>query len=88
MPNGRLWHCTGDQRPLICRIGNISPSEEPLGAEAFDQVAGEGLGRVEAFGDGLHIVFCERKVLGQSLRVKLIRACTKRAPPPGQGWRE
>ena len=72
-----FWHRTRNQRPLVRRATDVTPPQEPLGAEALDQVVGEGLGRIEALGDGLYIILCERKVLCQSLGALRVCACTK-----------
>lgn len=77
MPHRYPWDRAGNQRPLIRRAADIAPAGEPLGTQALDQVAGEGFGRLELRGDGLHVVFSERKVLRQSLGVILVRACTE-----------
>lgn len=72
------WHRAGNQRPLVRRAADIPPPQEPPGAEALNQVTSERLGLVEASGDDLYVIFCERKVPSQALGVILVRASAKR----------
>ena len=60
--DGNSWQAARNQRPLVCRSADISPSKKPLRAEAANKVAGEVLGLTQLLVDGRHVLLVERKV--------------------------
>lgn len=69
MSHRHPWHGARDEGPLVGRAADVPPSEEPLGAKALDELAGERFGRIPFGGDAGEIGVGEGEVTGERLGV-------------------
>ena len=55
-------YSAGDECPLISRVCNVAPAQQPLWAEATDKLAGEHFRLTQLLADSRHVLLVERKV--------------------------